>query len=540
MRKIMALILTVIMVCGMIMTVSALDDTVKVATDVQVKANSALSYVQGTVTATKSNNGRDFDFRAVLHMDAVKEKLQASKLLALMKVSEEEYKDLDVKGSFVISVMYPAELTMPEDDAIVLTADSDIFTWDAPERIIIGGAPVIRLNVSVKPGVKAADLEDMSDTMVLLCEGVEAMEVGTYPVVGAMTGSTDIFKGPSKVLTVDYEAEDSVEDGDLTATVIIKKKSSSGGGGSVTTKDVTVKFNVGSGVEGAIPSVTDKDKVVINVNDIDMSKVKKDGYVFAGWYKDSKFTEKVTGEVELTSGTTLYAKWVKGEAPEVLNKKGDHEAYIIGYPDGSVRPNGSLTREEVAEIFYRLLTDETIAEIETTKNSFSDVEADRWSNTAVSTMAKGGYVVGYEDGTFRPTKEITRAEFVTIVAKFLDTELETEASAFTDAKNHWAEQYINVALAENLISGYTDDTFKPDEAITRAEAITIINKLLVRNVEEGCVLDGTVEFTDLEKSDWYYYQILEATNAHKFSREEGEYLEKWTELKDLDIRNITD
>lgn len=539
MRKIMALILTVIMVCGMIMTVSALDDTVKVATDVQVKANSALSYVQGTVTATKSNNGRDFDFRAVLHMDAVKEKLQASKLLALTKMSEEEYKDLDVEGSFVITVTMPEGLTFPVSEDIELFADTEIFEWDTEALMRVGNS--ISMRVDVKDGVKARDLELMSDTMELYCYGIEAMEIGTYPVVGAMTGSTDIFKGPSKVLTVDYEAEDSVEDGDLTATVIIKKKSSGGvGGGSVATKDVTVKFNVGSGVEGTIPAVTGKDKVVINVNDIDMSKIKKDGYVFAGWYKDSKFTEKVTGEVELTGGATLYAKWVKGEAPEALNKKGDHEAYIIGYPDGSVRPNGSLTREEVAEIFYRLLTDETIAEIETTKNSFSDVEADRWSNTAVSTMAKGGYVVGYEDGTFRPTKEITRAEFVTIVAKFLDTELETEASAFTDAKNHWAEQYINIALAENLISGYTDDTFKPDEAITRAEAITIINKLLVRNVEEGCVLDGTVEFNDLEESDWYYYQILEATNAHKFSREEGEYLEKWTELKDLDIRNITD
>ena len=212
----------------------------------------------------------------------------------------------------------------------------------------------------------------------------------------------------------------------------------------------------------------------------------------------------------------------------IFEKTDEHFAYIIGYPDRTVRPENNISREEVATIFYRLMTDEYRAQIASTTNDFADIEADRWSNKAISTMANGGYIVGYE-GKFNPEAPITRAEFVTIAARFLNSENDVKTT-FTDIKGHWAEKYINITSDALWISGYEDNTFRPDNYITRAEAMTIFNRILCRRVDSEGTIEGTLYFQDVSDTDWFVYEVLEATNSHKCETPEGEVYENWIEI----------
>ena len=196
----------------------------------------------------------------------------------------------------------------------------------------------------------------------------------------------------------------------------------------------------------------------------------------------------------------------------------DHVAYIIGYEDGTVRPEKNITRAEVTTIFFRLLTDESRAYYWSTVNGYSDVSADAWYNNAVSTMNNAGIVTGYPDGSFRPDATITRAEFATIAARFSEV-VYNGGNSFTDVpENHWAVRYI--ALAEYLgwINGYPDGTFRPDQAITRAEAMTLINRVLERAVDEDGLLPDMVTWSDNRPGTWYYEAVQEATNSHEYVR----------------------
>ena len=223
----------------------------------------------------------------------------------------------------------------------------------------------------------------------------------------------------------------------------------------------------------------------------------------------------------------LYAKWKNAVTPSEFTT--EHKAYITGYPDGTVRPSNEITREEIAAILFRLLNDEKRKEIYSEENSFSDMENDRWSSVAVSTMVRGGYIKGYEDGTFRPSNPITRAELATIISKFVNPETNNSYD-FRDTDGHWAELYIGAAVNSGLLSGYEDGTFRPDNRITRAEAVTIINRMLVRAVDKDGILKDCKQFPDNTVSSWYYYAILEAANTHKYERAAGEINETWTEL----------
>ena len=215
--------------------------------------------------------------------------------------------------------------------------------------------------------------------------------------------------------------------------------------------------------------------------------------------------------------------------PPELNRE-DHYAYIVGYPDGSVQPNGSITRAEVATIFFRLLTDESRAEAWSTENSFSDVNSSDWYNNAISTMANAGVVNGYDDGTFKPNAPITRAEFAAIAARF-DTSSYSGADKFTDIAGHWAGSYINKAADLGWINGYDDGTFKPDQNITRAEAMTLVNNVLNRHVQSrDYMLDGMAEWFDNTEDMWYYTAVQEATNSHTYERLEDGVNEQWTEI----------
>lgn len=212
-----------------------------------------------------------------------------------------------------------------------------------------------------------------------------------------------------------------------------------------------------------------------------------------------------------------------------LNRE-DHFAYVSGYKDGTVRPTNNITREEVAAIFYRLLTDVSRAVYETGVNNFSDVDSSRWSNNAISTLANAGIISGYKEGTFKPGQTITRAEFAAIASRF-DSVSEDVTNPFTDTEGHWAEQLISNAADKGWVGGYPDSTFRPSNAITRAEAMTLINKVLNREVDKEGLLADAKQWPDNQEGKWYYYQVLEATNSHDYERRSADsYVENWTAI----------
>lgn len=222
--------------------------------------------------------------------------------------------------------------------------------------------------------------------------------------------------------------------------------------------------------------------------------------------------------------------------PTIINKdtgmlnKTDHFAYVIGYPDGTVHPNGQITRAEVATIFFRLLRDEVRDGAFTTSNSYSDVAYGKWYNNPISTMSALGIITGYPDGTFKPNKPITRAEFAAIAARFDETQ-SGKSATFSDVIGHWAAKEIGIAYANDWIKGYPDGTFKPDQNITRAEAMTLINRVLERKPESPAdLLTNMNKWTDnMDTSKWYYLDVQEATNSHGYTRKTFNY-ELWRQM----------
>lgn len=211
----------------------------------------------------------------------------------------------------------------------------------------------------------------------------------------------------------------------------------------------------------------------------------------------------------------------------------DHFAYIVGYGNGQVRPQNAITRAEVATIFFRLLTDDVREENFTSTNKYTDVAAGAWYNNAVSTLGAMGIITGYPDGTFRPNTYITRAEFAAIAARF-DTDGDKTLAAFSDIANHWAKDEISVAYNNGWVDGYPDGTFGPQRNITRAETVTLVNRVLNRKPEtEDDLLPDMTTWTDnADKKAWYYLAIQEATNSHNYEFKTNSEYEKWTELRE--------
>ena len=218
-----------------------------------------------------------------------------------------------------------------------------------------------------------------------------------------------------------------------------------------------------------------------------------------------------------------------GKDTGMLNKT-DHFAYVIGYPDGTVHPNGQITRAEVATIFFRLLRDEVRDGAFTTSNTYSDVAYGKWYNNPISTMSALGIITGYPDGTFKPNKPITRAEFAAIAARFDETQ-SGKSATFSDVIGHWAAKEIGIAYYNDWIKGYPDGTFKPDQNITRAEAMTLINRVLERKPESPAdLLTDMNKWTDnMDTSKWYYLDVQEATNSHGYTRKTFNY-ELWRQM----------
>ena len=222
---------------------------------------------------------------------------------------------------------------------------------------------------------------------------------------------------------------------------------------------------------------------------------------------------------------------IPDDVPTGLNGD-DHYAYIVGYPNGNVEPNGNITRAEVATIFFRLLTEKVRTANSTQSNSLSDVTRGQWFNHAVSTLSSMGIVKGHNDGTFAPNAPITRAEFAAIAARFDDKNTDT-SSKFTDIASHWAKNEIGIAANKGWINGYPDGTFRPNQYITRAEAMTLVNRVLNRLPENSSdLLDSMIKWPDnSDASQWFYLAVQEATNSHYYKTKENKF-EKWTKLRE--------
>ena len=250
-----------------------------------------------------------------------------------------------------------------------------------------------------------------------------------------------------------------------------------------------------------------------------------EGYVVSsgkiGMEKDDLTTNQTTAEKKAET-----VRNYRGVTPDLLNDS-DHFAYVIGYKDGNVRPYGLISRAETTTIFFRLLKDSVRDGNLLTSNTYTDVADDYWANTAISTMTGLGIVQGRSTTTFDPKAPITRAQFAAICARF-DTGKSSGTQSFTDIKGHWAEKYIERAAELGWIKGFEDGTFRPDTYITRAQAMTMINRVLNRIPEENSdLLAGMNTWPDCNPGDWFYLAVQEATNSHDFKHKAGNY-ETWT------------
>lgn len=268
------------------------------------------------------------------------------------------------------------------------------------------------------------------------------------------------------------------------------------------------------------------------------------GYIFRGWSYDRKHLNEVKPGDRIYTDTTLYAIWKRAEIEreeEPIEIKGeDHKTYIFGYPDGSVRPNGSITRAEAAAMLARLLNIEAIGSA--AKPQFTDTESS-WYNKAINAVVFRGIMKGYPDGRFRPNAPITRAEFTQMISTIDNKPY--GIAPFADVPGHWAERAIGSEYQAKRITGYPDGLFRPDANITRAEAAVILNKIFERKYDNLSLLkcknpQMIKRFTDLDESFWGWNDMVEATNSHEYIRRYKDQIITKLEEDWLLIKNIND
>ena len=321
---------------------------------------------------------------------------------------------------------------------------------------------------------------------------------------------------------------------EVTWTAVYKKESggTGGTGGTGTTsKKYTLEYETNGGDK--IKSESEKSKWTKEYEDLPIPT--KRGYKFDGWYYNEKLTKKVDDDVEVNeTKVTIYAKWVKGVADprdtgvaNWLNTE-DHIAFLHGYQDSTFKPNRNMSRAEVAQMFYNLLLNKEVP----TDVQYSDVKDGDWYAPAVRTLSALGIVGGYKDGTYKPYKAVTRAEFTVIAMRFAELDNSGE-NIFTDVnEGDWYYDAIVGSIKYGWISGYDDGTFRPNATITRAGVATIVDHMLGRSADEDFVddhADDVVHFTDLDDSYWAYYNIMEATNPHTYRQDGG--MEDWKKLQ---------
>lgn len=258
------------------------------------------------------------------------------------------------------------------------------------------------------------------------------------------------------------------------------------------------------------------------------------GYIFDGWYTDKTFRHRYDFSTPLTEDITIYAKWFLIVLPGVTVKKNtpklntaDHFAYVQGYPDGTVKPAGNITRAETAAILFRLMDDASRKTYYSTKSGFRDVASGSWYNTYVATLNNAGVITDSSNGYFRPNEAITRAELAAMLAKFSETT--GAANYFNDVSaSHWAANAIAICAKLGWITGYPDGTFRPDKNVTRAELMAMINRATGRAPKSAdAFLPGMKTWIDNTADKWYYLDVQEATNSHSYTVKGSE---TWTAL----------
>ncbi len=335
----------------------------------------------------------------------------------------------------------------------------------------------------------------------------------TVSEVTAKNGDDIVFSGLKK--NTAYKIIVTSADGqEYTETVKTKSGSSGSSGGTST---YTVTFNANNGTSNT--SV----RIMKNTTVSEPTAPKKEGYTFDGWYTDSKLTAEYDFSAKVTKSFTLYAKWteetVPTAEPSVTPKPTDtdepsdiskvqHKAYIVGYENGTFMPDGNITRAETVVILARLT--ESFDENGSYTTSFADVDNNVWYYRYIGFEESQNIITGYEDGTFKPENSITRAEFANMIVHFAELNTENADTAFTDINGHWAQNQIAACYAAGYIKGYADNTFMPDNYITRAEAVAIINRVLGRDD----IKDFENPFSDVTDSHWAYADIMEAAITH--------------------------
>lgn len=258
------------------------------------------------------------------------------------------------------------------------------------------------------------------------------------------------------------------------------------------------------------------------------------GYIFDGWYTDKTYRTPYNFATPLTQDTTIYAKWFLIVLPGVTVKKAapklntaDHFAYVQGYPDGTVKPAGNITRAETAAILFRLMDDASRKTYYSTKSGFRDVASGSWYNTYVATLNNAGVITDSSNGYFRPNEAITRAELAAMLAKFSETT--GAANYFNDVSaKYWAANAIAICAKLGWITGYPDGTFRPDKNVTRAELMAMINRATGRAPKSAdAFLPGMKTWIDNTSDKWYYLDVQEATNSHSYTVKGSE---TWTAL----------
>lgn len=304
----------------------------------------------------------------------------------------------------------------------------------------------------------------------------------------------------------------------------------------------TLRFNANGG-EGTMEDLT-----YTHGQDQSLTKCgfTRAGYDFLGWATaaDGNVAYHDQQSLSITQDTTLYAVWKQqpnqggsggghhnsggtqenpDETPPTTLNDTDHYAYIVGYEDGTIRPNGHITRAEAATVFFRLLTDKARDANLTDRSPYPDVSAGDWYNKAVATLSRMGILSGYEDGSFRPNATVTRAEFAAMAARF-DTEAKPVDTPFTDLTGCWAADEIAKAYGKGWVNGYGDNTFRPNGPITRAEAVTLINRVLRRLPEtDKDLLPDERTWPDNPETFWGYLALQEASNSHLYDRKSDGY-----------------
>lgn len=575
MKKILALAMSIIMIVASSVCVfadpinSAFESdippvikfkNVEVETTLEIgkdNAGFATSYVD-----SQTSIGNTYDLKGKISMDMVN--LALEKLAEFGKSysgSELDVLSTNLKSKFSITVKFAentlVDSVLSEDFEMSLDAEDGAFKTEALK--VESMVPTVdtatnTLKLDVEYTIAGSDavkeeggkmVSRLGESISIVCEDIiKAKDFTTYTYnVASFTGETDILtSGGAQLVEVTYKF------GTPTATLTLSETDddggSGGGGGGARPSGVIkppatedsgdsdkthkVEYYLGTGAETKDDTT---DKHVASGTEVKLPEDPvREGFVFAGWQANGV---PVSDALEITEDTVISARWINLTVPADLNGD-DHIAYIKGYPEGDVRPEDNITREEVATIFYRLLKDAKREELETSENNFADVEEERWSNIAISTLSNGGYINGYPDGSFRPEDTITRAEFVTIASKFIQS-VDTK-SYFKDIDGHWAEQHIATATDSGWINGYEDGTFRPDNTITRAEVMKIVNSVLVRySVEENLTVEGIKLFPDNHEDSWYYHDVIEATNGHEHTRRENGYHEDWSEIIVTDI-----